>query len=424
MRSTLFYIPSELAGVPVFGFGLLLVVWAVASVLLLAWLIRRQGFNADTRGYLPVLLLMGAVIAFILPRIADAHGLPIRGYGVMLLVAVVAGVGLAVYRARRMGVDPELIISLAFWLFVGGLIGARMFYLIEYWDRLIAGKSFGQALATAISIQEGGLVVYGMLVVGGLALIAFIYRHHLPGLALTDLIAPSVVLGMGLGRLGCFLNGCCFGGPCDLPWAVSFPAGSAPHEQQIRNGALYGILVLGDRQQRPVLGDVRHNSAAALMGVMAGEPILSMNRKEVHTLEEAQDALAEAFAKNSSLELQTVRGVYRLSPLPDVQEYSRPVHPTQLYSAIDAFLLCLFLIAYYPFRQHDGEVTALTLTLHPISRFLLEIIRTDEGPVFGTGLSISQNISLLVLAVGIGIWIYIFWRPSGPVWPVKAAPAA
>jgi len=340
------------------------------------------------------------------------------------LFAVVAGVGLAVYRGRRMGVDPELIISLAFWLFVGGLIGARMFYLIEYWDRLFAGKTLGQALATAVSIQEGGLVVYGMLVVGGLALIAFIYRHHVPGLALTDLIAPSVVLGMGLGRIGCFLNGCCFGGPCEHPWAVSFPAGSAPHEQQIRNGELYGILVLADRQQRPVLGDIRRNAAVAQMGAMAGEPILSINRREVHTLDEAQEALSEAFAKNSALELQTARGIYRLSPLPDVQEYSRPVHPTQLYSAIDAFLLCLFLIAYYPYRQHDGEVTALTLTLHPISRFLLEIIRTDEGPVFGTGLSISQNISLMVLVVGVGIWIYILRRPSGPVWPARLAPAA
>ena len=170
----------------------------MASVALLAWLFADKDFNSDTRGYVPVLLLLGAVIAFLLPAISDADGLPVRGYGVMLLVAVVSGVGMAVYRARRMGVDPELILSLAFWLFVSGILGARLFYLIEYWDRLVVGKSIRQAFITAISIQEGGLVVYGMLVVGGLALIAFIYRHHLPGLALADLIAPSVVLGLGL----------------------------------------------------------------------------------------------------------------------------------------------------------------------------------------------------------------------------------
>ena len=79
------------------------------------------------------------------------------------------------------------------------------------------------------------------------------------------------------------------------------------------------------------------------------------------------------------------------------------------------------LLAYYPFRRKDGEVTALTLTLHPISRFLLEIIRTDEGPVFGTPFSISQNISLLVLAGGICLWIYLWRQPRGTVWPAEAA---
>lgn len=127
MRSTLFYIPGEIAGLPVFGVGLLLAVWALGSVLLLAWLVRRQGFNADTRGYVPVLLLLAAVIVFLLPAISDADGLPVRGYGVMLLVAVVSGVGMAVYRARRMGVDPELILSLAFWLFVSGILGTGSF---------------------------------------------------------------------------------------------------------------------------------------------------------------------------------------------------------------------------------------------------------------------------------------------------------
>ena len=64
MLQTLFYIPSELFGLPVFGFGLLLAVWAVASAALLAWLVRRQGFNADTRSYVPVLALLGAAIAW------------------------------------------------------------------------------------------------------------------------------------------------------------------------------------------------------------------------------------------------------------------------------------------------------------------------------------------------------------------------
>ena len=423
MRSTLFHIPAEVAGIPMFGYGLLLGLWAVGSVLLLVWLVRRQGFNADTRGYVPVLALLGLVIAYLLPAISDPQGLPIRGYGMMLLVAVVSGVGMGMYRARRMGINPELIMSLAFWLFVSGLVGARMFYLIEYWDKLIAGKSFAQQFAAVVSINEGGLVVYGMLVVGGLALIAFIYRYRVPGLALSDLIAPSVVLGLGLGRIGCFLNGCCFGGPCDLPWAVSFPAGSGPHEQQIRLGQVYGLLVVADRDDRPTIAEVQAGTPAAEVGLQPGDRIDSMSGHPVDTLAEAQQELGEAFITGGTLELATTRGIHRLSALPGTHERSRPVHPTQLYSAIDAFLLCAFLIAYYPFRRCDGEVTALTLTLHPLSRFVLEIIRTDEGPVFGTGLSISQNISLVVLVVGVGLWIHAFRQPRGSVWPPRAAVA-
>ena len=148
-----------------------------------------------------------------------------------------------------------------------------------------------------------------------------------------------------------------------------------------------------------------------------------MNRHEVATLEDAQQEMADAFLAKSRWKLRLAQGVRRFSALPGTHEHSRPVHPTQFYSAIDAFLLCLFLIAYYPYRQHDGEVTALTLTIHAISRFVLEIIRTDEGPVFGTGLSISQNISVLVLVMAFGLWLYVVRRPHGSVWPARPATA-
>src|SRR5262245_60924356 len=137
MRQALFYIPNEIPGLPlpVFGFGLLLLVWAVASGGMLLWLVRRQGWNADTRAHLPMMALFGAAILFLLPRMLDEQGrLPVRGFGVTLLVAVAAATGLAMYRARRMRVDPEIMLSLVIWLFVPGIVGARLFYIIEYWD--------------------------------------------------------------------------------------------------------------------------------------------------------------------------------------------------------------------------------------------------------------------------------------------------
>jgi phosphatidylglycerol:prolipoprotein diacylglycerol transferase len=98
--------------------------------------------------------------------------------------------------------------------------------------------------------------------------------------------------------------------------------------------------------------------------------------------------------------------------VPDPSPRSAPLHPTQIYSAIDAGLLALLLWFFYPFRRTDGEVIALMLTLHPISRLLLEVVRIDEPGVYGTGLTISQIVGLLMLACAILLWIGIESRPK------------
>jgi len=427
---TLFYIPREAFGLPLFGFGLLLALWAVGSATLLVWLVRQHGFGPETRGYLPVLALMGVVIAFVMPAISLSEGLPIRGYGTMLLLAVISGVSLAVYRARRMGVDPELILSLAFWMFIGGIVGARAFYVIEYWSHF---RDAPNPLIAVLKINEGGLVVYGSLIGGGLAMIVFVRRHGLPLLAVGDLIVPSLVLGQAIGRLGCFLNGCCFGGLCVLPWAVTFPAAatadrdSPPHKQQIILGQVYGIFVAADGHTEeelalvPVVAAVEADSPAAAQGLTAGQRIVRIDGRAIGTLDEAQEALVSGFFAGKPLALVTDKGTYSLEPLPGTLQRSRPVHPTQIYSAVDAGLLCLFLLAYYPYRRHDGELVALTLTIHPIMRFLLEVIRTDESSVFGTGLSISQNVSLLLLALACGLWMYLWRQPRGSALPPGGA---
>jgi len=120
MRQDLFHIPHEWLGMPVFGAGWLLLVWAIASAVLLVTLWRRQGWNTDTSSYVPLLALMGLLIWLVLPRLEDmtdvgtSAGLPIRGYGVMLLLGVLGGVALAVREARRVGLDPVLVVRCAF----------------------------------------------------------------------------------------------------------------------------------------------------------------------------------------------------------------------------------------------------------------------------------------------------------------------
>ena len=82
------------------------------------------------------------------------------------------------------------------------------------------------------------------------------------------------------------------------------------------------------------------------------------------------------------------------------------MHPTQIYSSINAFVLCLFLWFYWYVRRNDGEVMGLMLILYPISRFVLELIRNDEAGQFGTELTISQWVSVLTIACGIGLFAY------------------
>ena len=422
MRQTLFYIPTEIGGVPLIGFGILLALWAVASIAWIAWLTHRQGFNADTRGYLPVLALLGAAIAFLLPALVakdaagDTLGVPIRGYGVMLLLAVVAGILLGVHRGQKRGISADTMLSLAFWMFVCGIAGARLFFVIEYWER-IRQTTPTATLKAIINITEGGLVVYGSLFGAGIAIIVFALKHRLPGLKLGDALAPAMLLGAGVGRIGCLLNGCCYGGLCEAPWAVTFPWESPPHRHHVEEGYVsqFGIR-LGDKPEAPpVIEGIDPESPADLAGLKAGDRLLAINGQRIAHIYEARRELyaAPEFSNTISFVTAAAPGVTLQAPLQPVPPRSLPVHPAQVYSAIDAFVLCLFLLAYDPFRKRDGELLALMLTLHPISRYMLEVIRTDEPAVFGTGLSISQNISVLLLLLAVALWLYIYSQ-SGP----------
>lgn len=413
MCQTLFFVPNEIAGIPVFGFGLLLGIWGLVSVGVLIWLARRQAGGADTWSCLAILLAVAAVIAWLLPALCKPQGLPIRGYGVMMLVAVVAGTALAAWRARRVGQDPEMVFSLVFWLFVFGMVGARTLFVIEYWHDdywPVYGRSGPAAFVGALlNVAEGGLVIYGGLIGATVGMILFVRKHRLPLLAVADLIAPSLLLGLALGRIGCLLNGCCFGGLCDYDWAVTFPAGSPPYQAQVFRGQLYGFTLPDDQESAPVVQSVAPDSPAGRAGLQSGDALREINGTPVD-----KTGVVNWLLQNPQQQQKVVLGLQHRPPVSfPVARRSLPVHPTQVYSMINAFVLCLLLLAYDPFRRRDGELFALMLTIYPITRFLLEIIRTDEPAIFGTGLTISQNISLLMLAFAAGLWFYILWRRPG-----------
>jgi phosphatidylglycerol:prolipoprotein diacylglycerol transferase len=418
MLQTLFHIPERIFGWPMFGVGVLLAVWAVASVVLLAWLVWRQGWNADTWGYVPLLAAIGAVIGLLLPRISEPGlGLPIRGYGTMLLIAVVSGAALVAWRGYRLGIDPELTTTLVFWGFVPGIIGARVYYVVTH-----SGEF--NTLGEVLNITQGGLVVYGSLIGGLLGFSAFLIKERLPPLPMFDLLVPGMLLGLALGRVGCFLNGCCYGGVCDLPWAVRFPVGSPPFVQQLEEGrvSLYGLKLQGADDAAPVIAEVEPGSPADEVGLKPGQTLQSINGTPVATVSHARWFLLNAhrFGDEVAIAVAGNPRPVRL-PIPVPSPRSEPIHPTQLYSALDALVLCLFLLAYDPFKRRDGEVLALFLTIYPINRFLMECIRTDEPGIWGTPLTGAQFLSLAILAGVAGLWWYLLRKPPGKAFPLAAA---
>ncbi len=412
MLQTIFYIPNQIGGIPLFGFGLLLALCAVAGVLTVGWLGWRQGFNADTLGYVPLFAVLGAIVWFILPCVCEPEGLPIRGYGSMLLVAVLAALGLTVRRGRRLGIDPDTLIMLCFWMILPGIVGARVFYIIQYREDF-------DSLGSLLNFTKGGLVVYGSIIGGVLGLLVFVIRRKLPLMATLDLMAPSFMLGLAIGRLGCFLNGCCFGGVCDLPWAVEFPVGSPAHIHYIRHGDsyLHGLRFRGMLADPPVIAAVEPRSAPEREGLREGTAIAAVNGTAVHSVEEAESLLFRVHRAGSQLEIKTANG--KTARWTVGSHVHPPIHPTQIYSTINALVLCLLLVAFAPFRTRDGQVFALFLTAYPATRFLLEIIRNDEGAMFGTGLTISQNVSLAALVVAAILWVVLYLTPPRLAFPTS-----
>jgi phosphatidylglycerol:prolipoprotein diacylglycerol transferase len=425
MRSTLFHIPvpETIGGWPFLGAGVLLAVWLAFSACLLAWLIRRQGFNADTRTYLPLIVIVALLIWLVLPALVEPGGIPIRGYGVMVLLGIGAGLWLLSYRARRAGMDHDLTISMAVWMIVAGLAGARLFYVVEYWEHF-RRPTLGQSVAAMVNLTQGGLVVYGALLAGLGVGWVFVVRHGLPVLAMADVAAPSLALGLAFGRVGCFLNGCCYGGESDLPWAVQFPARSPPYLQQVQTGRLYGFELASTLSAPPRVERVQPGSAAARGGLRKGDVLASVEGQPVGSVEEARRLLMQHYDDPPRLLLRRESGKRYSWTLPRPPAKSLHVHPVQLYSAIDALVLTAFLLAWDPYRRRQGELLAWMLTIHPISRYLQEVIRVDEASMFGTGLSISQLISLGLLLAGVALWWYLLRQPAAEMVVSKVSAAA
>src|SRR5882672_4359887 len=164
----------------------------------------------------------------------------------MMALAFLTGLWTASRRGRRDGVPPERVLDLGPWLIIGAILGARTLYVISYWHEQFAGKPISEIFM----VQHGGLVYYGGLIGASLAFALYARLKALPIWKGADILAPSVALGYVFGRIGCLLNGCCYGRVCELPWAIHFPQGhetypNAVHPTEIYDSLLSLVLYVG-----------------------------------------------------------------------------------------------------------------------------------------------------------------------------------
>ncbi len=428
MRQTLLVVPHEWLGWP------LQLAWWLVVLALAVGVARREGWGKAWSQLGPLGVVVSLLLYWVVPFLEVSGinpedplgpfiplGLAIRGYGVCLTLAIVAAVGLVVWRARAIGLDVDRLISLCFWMVVVGIFGARLFYVVQKWEQFQFVNP-QQFVVTLLDMTKGGLVVYGSLFGGAAVLLLARRIWKLPVRLVLDVVAPSMLLGLAIGRIGCLLNGCCYGGECrpEYPLAIRFPVEAPAYYDQLQQGRLLGLKGDWDPEQAyPLLVQaIEPEGLAAQLGL----PIEKGQRLRI--LAPGSDYLAAS--KSGRMDLSLRLAIEREGipeplevPLAQLPERSLSVHPAQIYAAISAGLVSAVLWFAFPFRRFNGQLFVWLLILYPICRFLEEVIRSDELGIWGTSLTISQWISVLLLVAGGGLW-WAFGRSPELTWQVAS----
>ena len=164
------------------------------------------GFQFTSPG--PILVKIGPII--------------IRWYGLLIASAVLIGVTISQYLAKRRHVNPELISDLSIWLVIGAIPAARLYYVLFQWSE------YSQHPDRIIAIWQGGIAIHGAIIGGVIAALIFAKLKKISFWQLADLVAPSLILGQAIGRWGNFFNSEAFGGPASLPWKLYIPPERRP----------------------------------------------------------------------------------------------------------------------------------------------------------------------------------------------------
>lgn len=369
---------------------------------------------------------MGQVLFWIpIKTSATPHGVPVYGFGLMLFLAFILAAWVAGRLATRAGMSREKIQDLGMWIFLAGLVGGRVVYVWQY-----PVKDWVEFFY----IWQGGIVFYGGAIGGTIGCI-LAYRYVMRPLGVSfwqvaDVFAPTVAVGLCLGRLGCFLNGCCFGqvappdAECFLQ-AVRFPAVTAPAQSWLvtENGwqTLAGFVYEDAASDTRTVAAVEPGSPAERAGLKPGDVIVGVEDTEIASAVDFFRRVEGADWPRGKGDLKlTVQRAGETINLPPFVPRSLGLIPTQLYEAISAALLFFVLVSLYPLRKYDGQVLVWLLVAYSVHRFIVEMIRVE--PTYRFGLTLSQYISVGLFAIG-GVLAMVLRRIPRVRNAVESAPA-
>lgn len=388
-----------------------------------------------------------------LPEYFQSFG-DVKSYGVMMMIAFLTGIWLACRRAFRSQGDPDVVLNLGFLALIFGVAGARAMFVIHYWETRFANTP--SPMWAIFDIRAGGLEFWG----GPLAVIpvGIIYLRYIAKVSVRwylDFTVPSLAWGLAITRIGCFLNGCCWGAVCVdqhdpageralVPWAVTFPYGSPAMRQQFDFGQLTLpkelLYVHGSGLTYPIpreFIDLAVNEGGKKRQEFEAKRVAAENAylekekagADAETLLAARKQIEAAANAINSFQNTSEIGVverqrnrYGISPeqLSDLSHHfrSKPVHPTQLYSVIDGFLISWVLSTLFYYRKRHGIVLGWFLLLYSVTRIFEESVRQDNPLDIG-GVTISQAISIVTFAAGL-LWMFIMYRL--PMFSPRAVP--
>lgn len=330
--------------------------------------------------------------------------LTVKSYGLMMVVAFLSAVFIIRRLGRNITPDPRLITNGALYSLIAGVAGARLFYVVHHLDQF-QGRAF-----SVLAIWQGGLELLGGVLLTVPVIIIYLRRHKLPVRRYLDILAVGLMLALAFGRIGCFLNGCCFGKPAELCWAIRFPS----FLEKMRDKTHYPSFAYRS-QLNPNPDRNRPNPQLQL----PPEFFSYVDKSGIGYLKPYEDLTQEQKA-------EVTKGKYRCLR----------VHPTQLYSSANGAVLCLIL---YLFRRRTWEngrskktnrlfagpgcTFALMFILYGITRFFIEFLRDDNPFEYGwwaiyKGGTVSQNLGIYMTIFGL-VLMAIFQKAKpkavGPV---------